>query len=69
MDDFDLRGLLKVMDDRVEESSGNLLYAYIGAEAAISLILTHEEIRDQSVFMAMFDQWMINVGIKREDND
>lgn len=54
IDEYDLGGALKVLGDRIVEGGEEAPY-YIGAHLALNLIRNHEEIRDQSVFMQLFD--------------
>lgn len=56
IDEYDLDGVLKVLADRIGFMNCGTLRDYcIGAHLALNLIRNHEEIRDQSVFMALFD--------------
>ena len=56
IDEYDLDGVLKVLADRIGfMNCGTLRDYHIGAHLALNLIRNHEEIRDQSVFMALFD--------------
>ena len=56
IDEYDLDGVLKVLSDRIaSEDAGAVRDHCIGAHVALSLIRNHDEIRDQSVFVALFD--------------
>ena len=59
MDAYDIEGALKVLTERIGERDHDLPF-YIGAHLALNLIRNHEEIRDQSVFMALFDNQLNN---------
>lgn len=54
MDEYDIQGALKVLSDRIVEGTTDMPY-YIGAHLALNLIHNHEDIRDQSVFLQLFD--------------
>lgn len=56
IDEYDLDGVLKVLSDRIAfEDAGAVRDYCIGAHVALNLIRNHDEIRDQSVFVALFD--------------
>lgn len=56
LDEYDIDGVLKVLAERIGYMNcGTARDYHIGAHLALNLIRNHEEIRDQSVFMALFD--------------
>lgn len=65
MDAFDLDGTIKVLGDRIGDADGNQRAqdVYCGAHLALSLVRNHEELRDQSVFMALFDEQLASAGV------
>ena len=62
MDEYDLDGALKVLGDRIEEGADATPY-YVGAHMVLNLIKNHEDIRDQSVLMALVDRQLAEAGI------
>lgn len=65
MDDFDISGALKVLSDKIvaDPQSESVDY-YIGAHLALNLINNHAEIRDQAVFMQLFEGQLKEQGIE-----
>ena len=58
MDEYDIQGALKVLADRIEDDGVHRPF-YEGARIALGLIYAHDDIRDQSVFMQLFDNKLI----------
>ena len=57
MDEFDVDGLLKVLDRRAAESTDSIVWArYSGAARAISIISYHDYIDTQADFMRLFEK-------------
>ena len=67
MDDFDVSGALKVLSDRIVAAPDDASTPYyIGAHLALNLINSHDDIRDQSVFIRLFDVQLYENGIIEE---
>lgn len=65
MDSADVDGALNVLSKRIAANSDSPAQAYyIGAHLLLNLINNHEELRDQSVVMALFDNELENNGIE-----
>lgn len=57
MDADDVNGTLNVLSKRINANSDSPAQAfYLGAHLLLNLINNHEELRDQSVVMALFDR-------------
>ena len=71
MDDDDVSGALNVLSRRIAANAGTDAEAYyVGAHLLLNLINNHEELRDQSVVMMLFDQSLENNGLEvRKDNE
>ena len=54
MDEYDVQGALNALARRIEEGADDAPF-FIGAHLALNLIYNHEDIRDQSVFLQLFD--------------
>lgn len=64
MDEVDIEGTLKVLSDRiVEDPQGAATPYYVGAHLLLNLMYNHNDIRDQSVLMKLFDMQLINEEI------
>lgn len=64
MDEFDIKGALKVLTDRIiAEPEADATPYYLGAHLVLNLINNHDEIRDQSVLMQLFDNQLKAEGI------
>lgn len=65
IDEYDLDGVLNVLSKRVAGNEGLPATPYtLGAYAALNLIRNHDEIRDQSVFIELFDRIMEDGGVE-----
>lgn len=65
MDDYDLTGACNVLDRRVtDHEKCEATPYYGGALMALEILLTHDDIRDQSVFMMLFDAELDEAGIE-----
>ena len=67
-DELDLRGLINALANRIDieansEDESEALPYYLGAVTAINILASHDEIRDQSVFMGLFDDTLRHEGI------
>lgn len=68
-DEFDIRGLINALGNRIDieantEGESEALPYYLGAVTAINILANHDEIRDQSVFMGLFDDTLKSEGIR-----
>lgn len=64
MDEYDLQGVLNVISRRLDEHSPcDASSYYSGAAIALSIIYQHDDIRDQSVFMDLFDNQLKELGV------
>ena len=66
MDDYDVEGTMNALDHRVGNCSDQALPFYMGAYLALSIIYNQEELRDQSIFMDIFDNALRETGISLE---
>lgn len=67
IDEDDIKGALNVLSRRITDNSDpGAINFYIGAHLTLNLIFNHEQIRDQSVFMKMFDTQLYEHGYINE---
>ena len=65
MDDDDVSGTLNVLSKRVAANSDSPAQAYyMGAYLLLNFIRNHEELRDQSVVIALMDRELEEQGIE-----
>lgn len=65
MDADDVNGTLNVLRKRIAANSDSPAQAYyMGAHLLLNLINNHEELRDQSVVMTLFDRALEEQGIE-----
>ena len=65
MDSEDIAGTLNVLGKRISSNDGTPAQSfYVGAHLLLNLINNHEELRDQSVVLALFDRELEENGIE-----
>ena len=65
LDQLDVDGTLNVLSKRITANSNSQAQAYyVGAHLLLNLINNHEELRDQSVVMTLFDRELEENGIE-----
>lgn len=62
MDSYDVEGAIKVLNDRINDETVDNAY-YTGAMVALQIILEQEEIKDQSVFIKLFELNLYEMGL------
>ena len=66
-DEYELDGALNAFQNRIENCSDDALPYYMGAFLILSIFYNSEEIRDQSVLMAAFENGLKQQRIIKED--
>lgn len=65
MEAYDVDGALSVLSRRIAmEPPSEATPYYVGAHLALNIIARHEDVRDQSVFMQLFDNKLLENGIR-----